>query len=249
MDKRKKFTAVILLAGSGSRISDLTRDPKSLLKINNISLLIRNLKLIKLLNFKEVILVLGYKYKLILNEIKKFSGLKINYTLNENFKKFGNTYSLFLGLKKSKTDTIIFDGDLIYSKKILENFIFKGHSSSFLVGQGSLSNKECAKTLIDKKGNVKKTIDKRFIKNDELKKYKFIGEAVGIIKISKILKKKMIKNLNYFLKKKKNLKLNWEHFMNQFLVKNNIKYNKTFDNSWIEIDDKKDFIKAKKIFK
>ena len=37
--------------------------------------------------------------------------------------------------------------------------------------------------------------------------------------------------------------------MNQFLVKNNIKYNKTFDNSWIEIDDKKDFIKAKKIFK
>ena len=59
----------------------------------------------------------------------------------------------------------------------------------------------------------------------------------------------MIKNLNYFLKKKKNLKLNWEHFMNQFLVKNNIKYNKTFDNSWIEIDDKKDFIKAKKIFK
>ena len=66
MDKRKKFTAVILLAGSGSRISDLTRDPKSLLRINNISLLIRNLKLIKLLNFKEVILVLGYKYKLIL---------------------------------------------------------------------------------------------------------------------------------------------------------------------------------------
>ena len=124
MDKRKKFTAVILLAGSGSRISDLTRDPKSLLKINNISLLIRNLKLIKLLNFKEVILVLGYKYKLILNEIKKFSGLKINYTLNENFKKFGNTYSLFLGLKKSKTDTIIFDGDLIYSKKNSRKFYF-----------------------------------------------------------------------------------------------------------------------------
>ena len=54
MDKRKKFTAVILLAGSGSRISDLTRDPKSLLRINNISLLIRNLKLIKLLILKKL---------------------------------------------------------------------------------------------------------------------------------------------------------------------------------------------------
>ena len=35
------------------------------------------------------------------------------------------------------------------------------------------------------------------------KKYKFIGEAVGIIKIKKILKKKNKKNINYLLKKKK----------------------------------------------
>ena len=37
---------------------------------------------------------------------------------NKNYKKFGNSYSLFIGLKKTDCKTIIFDGDLVYSKKI-----------------------------------------------------------------------------------------------------------------------------------
>ena len=37
--------------------------------------------------------------------------------------------------------------------------------------------------------------------------------------------------------------------MNYFLVKNPIKYNKTFNSDWIEIDNRNDYYKAVKIFK
>ena len=59
----------------------------------------------------------------------------------------------------------------------------------------------------------------------------------------------MTKNLKIFFKKRKNFKLNWENFMNIFLKKNQINYNKTISTKWIEIDTKQDYQRAIKIFK
>ena len=59
----------------------------------------------------------------------------------------------------------------------------------------------------------------------------------------------MIFSLKKFLKKKENIQLNWEHFMNEFLKVNNIKYKKTINSRWIEIDTKQDYIKAKSLLK
>ena len=251
MDKRKKkLTAIVLLAGYGNRISNLTKEPKSLLKINNQSILIRNLNYIKSVKIKNVILVLGYRADLIEEKIKKIKKkINIKIVYNKNYRKMGNTFSLLKGLSASKSKSIIFDGDLIYSKEILNDFINRGHNSSFLIGKSTLSNKECAKALVDNNGFVRKTVDKRFISKNELKRYKFVGEAIGIIKISNEVRKVMTKNLKIFFKKRKNFKLNWENFMNIFLKKNQINYNKTISTKWIEIDTKQDYQRAIKIFK
>ena len=195
-------------------------------------------------------MVLGYKKELIKKEIKsKKKYFNINFVNNNNFKKFGNSYSLFKGLKKTRGNCLIFDGDVIYSKKILKNFITKGYDSSFLVGKTSIRNIECAKVLVDKEGYVRKTIDKRLIKKSELKKHKFVGEAIGVIKVTNNVKNIMIKDMNNFFKVKKNLPLNWEHFMNEFLTNNHIRYNKTLNSQWIEIDTKEDYVRAISLFK
>ena len=254
MDKRKKpinnLSAIFLLAGYGKRISNLTSKPKCLLKINNQTIISRNLKILKELKIKNIILVLGFKKELIKKEIinyKKY--FKFNYVYNENYKKFGNSYSLLIGLKKTKGKAIIFDGDLIYSKKILENFLLKGHHSSFLIGKNTIDDIECAKALADNNGFVRKTVDKRAVNKFELKKFKFIGEAIGILRISNKIRKLMTNELKKFFKIKKNLILNWEHFMNEFLKDNIIMYNKTSSSKWIEIDTKKDYLKATSLFK
>ena len=254
MDKKQsqivKTSAILLLAGYGKRIASITSNPKCLLKINNQSIIERNLNILKALGIKNVTLVLGFKKELIKKEVIKFKKyFNFNYSYNKNYIKFGNSYSLLIGLKKTKGKVIIFDGDLVYSKKILENFIIKGHESSFLIGKTSIKDIECAKALIDKNGFIKKTIDKRRIYKYELKKYKFIGEAIGILRISNRVRKLMIDGLKDFLKKKKNLILNWEHFMNKFLEENIILYNKTVNSQWIEIDTKEDYLRAISLFK
>ncbi len=254
MDKKKrqiiKTSAILLLAGYGKRIASITSNPKCLLKINNQSIIERNLIILKELEIKNVTLVLGFKKELIKKEIIKFKKyFNFNYSYNKKYRKFGNSYSLLVGLKKTRGKAIIFDGDLIYSKKILENFLINGHQSSFLIGKTSIKDIECAKALVDKNGFVKKTIDKRRIYKYELKKYKFIGEAIGILKVSNRIRNLMIHGLKKFLKNKKNLILNWEHFMNEFLEKNSIMYNKTLSSKWIEIDTKKDYLRAATLFK
>ena len=47
MDKTKRISAVILVAGIGKRISEYTNKPKCLLKIKGESLLSRNIRFLK----------------------------------------------------------------------------------------------------------------------------------------------------------------------------------------------------------
>jgi hypothetical protein len=74
---------------------------------------------------------------------------------------------------------------LIDGHEVILKFIKDPNPDSLLIGEGTLDDMECAKTLIDHNGYVRKTIDKRFISDKELDKYIFAGEAIGMIKISK----------------------------------------------------------------
>ena len=69
MDKKQNLinnhSAIFLLAGSGNRIAKLTKEPKCLLKINNQTIIDRNFRILKKLNIKKIILVLGFKKNLI----------------------------------------------------------------------------------------------------------------------------------------------------------------------------------------
>ncbi len=254
MDKKqnlnKDYTAIFLLAGSGRRIAELTKDPKCLLKINNETIIERNLEIIRKLNIKHVILVLGFKKRLIIEKIKRYKNiLDIKIVYNNEYIKKGNSYSLFQGLRNAKSKSLIFDGDLVFSKKILENFLRSDQKSSFLIGKTSIEDIECAKTLVDEFGFIRKTIDKRAVKKKELKQLKYVGEAIGIIKIENKIREKMVKDLKNFLKFKKNIKLNWEHFMNNFFELNDLEFTKTSGSRWVEIDTKGDYHKAIFLFK
>ena len=72
-----KLSAIFLLAGFGKRISNITKDPKCLLKINKETLIDKNLNILKRLNIKDVTLVLGYKKELIKKLIKNILTLNL----------------------------------------------------------------------------------------------------------------------------------------------------------------------------
>ena len=252
MGKRnlKQFVGVVLCAGFGTRIQKKTNTPKTLLEINGESIIERIIKSFENNNIKKIIIVIGYKGNLIKKHVySKFSkNIDIKFVFNKNPKKFGNTYSLYLGIKNVLSNVIIVDGDLIFDERII-SLIDKKNKDQIVVGKGQISDIECAKTLLDKRGFIKKTIDKRGLTVSERKLYKFIGEAIGIIKISKKNIKKF-KNYCVNFLKKKNLKLNWEHLINFYVMKNNMYPLKIKQNfKWSEIDTPYDYKIAKKIFK
>jgi len=254
VDKRKvesTFTAIILCAGFGSRIKKTTGIPKTLLKINGSTIIEKILNSLKKNKINNINIVTGYKGHLIRKHLsKKYKNeLKINFIKNEDPKKLGNAYSLYLGVKKLNSNILIIDGDLIFDEKII-SIIDTDQKDQILVGKGKISDIECAKTLVDKENFVKKTIDKRAISKKEKEKYRFIGEAIGIIKISKNNIKKFKKHIKIFFKSEKNLALNWEHLINFYVKKNRLNYlkiNKKY--KWLEIDTPMDYKKAINFFK
>ena len=63
---------------------------------------------------------------------------------------------------------------------------------------------------MDKNGHVKKIIDKESISKKKYSNLKFLGEALGIVKLSNQYTKRLRKSLRSFLSIKKNLNFNWE---------------------------------------
>lgn len=247
----KDYNALILCAGSGERIKKLTTDPKCLLKINKSTILQRNIKILKSKGIKNFSFVVGYKKEKIVNLIKKkfIKNIKYKFYNNLNFKNFGNAYSLYLGIKKNRKNILIIDGDLVFQKEILDN-ITNMTKGGLLVGYGNINDEECAKTLIDKNGFIKKTIDKRHLSSFEKKKYIFDGEAIGIIILQKKDVLKLIKTCKKFFYFKKNLILNWEKLINKYLETNKLfsyKIKKIY--KWVEIDTYNDYCKAIKLFR
>jgi len=243
------ITALILAAGYGSRIADVTTDPKSLLKINERSLMDWHFDSLSKVGIKNVVVVTGYKREVLEDYLGKFkSGFNLSFAINDDYKIKGNTYSLYYGLEKVKNDFLLFDADLIYETSILKSFVEDKGANQVLVGESSIDDIESAKTMIDPQGFVRMTIDKRAVTEEERKRFTFAGEAIGILKFSKQYRDDMFNECHKFLADPKNISKNWEHVMNEFLFTHEMTVHQSVSNKWVEIDNKEDYERAQKLF-
>lgn len=244
------LTALILAAGYGSRIADVTTNPKSLLKINEKTLMDWHFESLKDAGIKNVVVVTGYKREILESYLEKFRGsFNLQFAVNDDYKIKGNTYSLFFGLEKVETDFLLFDADLIYETKILRKFVEDDSSNQILVGAGSIDDIESAKAMIDHNGFVRMTIDKRSVSEEEKSRYTFAGEAIGILKFSKKYRDDMYRECRKFLEDKLNISKNWEHVMNEFLQTHEMGIHRACTDKWVEIDNREDYEKAHFLFK
>lgn len=243
------LTALILAAGYGSRIADVTTNPKSMLPINEKSLMDWHFDSLAKVGIKNVVVVTGYKRDVLEEYLQKFStNFNLEFAVNDDYKVKGNTYSLFFGLEKVETDFLLFDADLIYETNILRSFVDDHHSNQILVGEGSIDDIESAKAMIDVDGFIRMTIDKRAVSTEEKAKYKFAGEAIGILKFSKEYRDDMFNECKKFLADEANISKNWEHVMNEFLHTHDMGIHQAASNVWVEIDNREDYERAQKLF-
>lgn len=239
-------TAILLVAGYGSRISALTQNPKCLLQVGKSTLLQRHMSLFKTCGIENVIIVVGYKKELILTHVQPFQD-QLNITIcdNSEYEKKGNIYSLYMGLKQAQTDAIIFDGDLMYTTDILSRYLHDEAGDSLIVGHGSKDDIESTKVLHNTQNQVQLLVDKRSITDEEISQYSFLGEAMGMIKISNHSRLIFLNTIEkFFSDDADNITANWEPLVNLYIQRYPLAAIFEPSRQWIEIDTPADYEKV-----
>ncbi len=242
--KFPQYSAVILVAGVGNRMSRLTTIPKCLLPIHGKSLLRHQLSHTAELGFSEQIVVVGYKPDVIRQHIASADSLEnVVFVSNHDFMNKGNGYSFYLGAQQASHAMVVFDGDLIYDRPILNKFLNSGTQDKVLVGPGSIDDLESVKALVDRAGYIHSLIDK--VPAIETETARYLGESLGILMFSERGRRNFLKCARRFLDNPANLPLNWEHLINQFVVDNPMAAWYDESDKWIEIDTPEDYDQAR----
>ena len=230
---------IILAAGTGSRLKSLTRNNhKTLIKINNKDTIIQRLiNQFKKNGIKEkdITIILGHKSE----KVKKALSNKINFCYYKYYRETNNLHTLwYTRYVLTNHDTIISFADLVLDEQILNKFL--------------KSKKKSFEALVDnsnvKRGTMKVKIKKNLIlKIGKLKIRESDGNFLGVLKLPKRKILKFKKTLKRFVDKSKN---NYYTEVLNSLVSEREKlyFHDINKKKWIEIDNVRDYLKAKKIF-
>lgn len=114
--------AIILAAGMGKRLKELTQDnTKCMVKVNGITLIERALTQLDQLSLNRIIIVEGYEGKKLINFIKTLSvKTPITFVDNPIYDKTNNIYSLWLAKDYLlEDDTLLLESDIIFEDSVL----------------------------------------------------------------------------------------------------------------------------------
>ena len=251
--------AIILAAGVGKRLGNLTQDiPKCLLPIDSGKVLIDfSLEALRENNIVEVIFISGFAHEKLKSHIeKKWSDkFSIKFIFNEKYSDYNNIYSAYLAKDIWDDDTVLLNSDIIYHPLILKNLLSKSvelekqearnrkqenHASSFLVIDNTKElTDEAMKVEIDNDDKIKK------ISKNLNSKISF-GEYIGITYLRSSARIKFLRSLEENVKAGK-LDIYYEDALAQVLNGISVFPSSTCGKVWTEVDTKEDYEIAKKI--
>lgn len=139
MINSKNYKAIIIAAGLGSRLGELTKDiPKCMLKLNGKSLLKRQIDAYSINGIKNISVIRGYQKDKI-----NFKGVK--YYENSDYQNNNILNSLFYAEKELNGNVIVSYSDIIFSPKIIERLLESNADISIVVDvdwRGSYTNRK-----------------------------------------------------------------------------------------------------------
>ena len=186
--------AIIIAAGVGSRLGELTKElPKPLVNVNGKSILERQISLFKKNGIDDIIIVTGHQKE-------KFHLENVEYVYNQLYQEREQVSSLMAARQKIVGDVIISFGDIIFDESILHQILT---SKNDLVIGVDLDWKKSYEKRIDnspimsdfvaiKNGNVMKLFRSLKEFNDGYKIAEFIGLMKLSVEGSKIITEKLI---------------------------------------------------------
>ena len=173
--------AIILSAGYGSRLGDLTKElPKSLVDVNGKSIIERQIEIFRNNGIKEIIVIIGPNKD-------KFQLNNVEYVVDENFEKHEQLGGFMEASKHFRDNIVISFGDVIVDNKIMKQIV----ESTYDIGVAI--DLKWEKNYENRTQHPKPEADLALIKSNKLTKIKKnldyvenyqLGEFLGIVKLS-----------------------------------------------------------------
>lgn len=126
MKKNRITTALLLAAGTGSRLLPLTHEsPKCLTLVNETSILARLIDNLSLQGIKKLVVVTGHLNTAIEDYLgKKHKNIDIEYIHSPLYKTTNNIYSLWMVRKAMKEPFILIESDLVFESSLLNDMMY-----------------------------------------------------------------------------------------------------------------------------
>ncbi len=176
--------AVILAAGMGKRLKDLTADnTKCMVKVNGVTLIERMLHQLEVLELKQIVIVVGYEGNKLINYINSLGiHTPIVYIDNPIYFKTNNIYSLALAKEYLKEDdTLLLESDLIFEDSVLD-FLVKDKRETLALVDKYESWMDGTVVKLDEEDNIQAFIGGKKIVFEDIPAY---YKTVNIYKFSK----------------------------------------------------------------
>ena len=118
-------TALLLAAGTGSRLQPLTKAaPKCLTEVNGVSILERLISNLRNQGFKRLVVVIGHLGDQIQDFLSEYaSDLQIDYVFNPDYATTNNLYSLWLARQQITESFLLVESDLIFDFELLDGML------------------------------------------------------------------------------------------------------------------------------
>lgn len=176
--------AIILAAGMGKRLKDLTQNnTKCMVKVNGVTLIDRMLHQIEKQRLSRIVIVVGYEGQKLIDYIATLDiQTPIVYVNNPIYDKTNNIYSLALAKDwLCKEDTLLFESDLIFEDAVIDALVKDPRETLALVDKyESWMDGTCVKLSAD--DDIEAFVPGKKFKFNEIDSY---YKTVNIYKFSK----------------------------------------------------------------
>ena len=235
-------TALLLAAGTGSRLFPLTQNsPKCLTLVNDKSILERLINNLKNQGFKRLVIVTGHEKECIMDYLGEKSGdICIEYVHSPLYKTTNNIYSLWMARNIINEPFVLFESDLVLNSSLLDDMVYPGrmavaHMQPWLNGTTVSVNKANMVTEFHK-GTTDSYSDIRY-------------KTVNIYSFSLLAWQAIVKRLNQYITEG-SVNCYYETVFAEMIDNKSLAFKSvSFDHKpWYEIDTIKDLAKAVLLF-
>jgi len=235
-------TALLLAAGTGSRLFPLTQNsPKCLTLVNDKSILERLVNNLKSQGFKRLVIVTGHEKECIMDYLgEKLGEISIEYVHSPLYKTTNNIYSLWLARNIINEPFVLFESDLVMNSTLLDDMVYPDRMAVALMqpwlnGTTVSVNKENMVTKFQK-GTNDTYFDIRY-------------KTVNIYSFSLLSWQAIVKRLNKYIIEG-NVNCYYEAVFAEMIDNKSLAFESvSFDHKpWYEIDTIKDLAQAELLF-